>query len=281
MNIAEYLKQKRELVNKAIKDLLQREKVHPLSDIYQYCLSEGKRFRPILVMASAEACGLDGEKVMPAALSLELIHNFSLVHDDMPCMDDDEYRRGKLTCHAKFGQTNALLAGDGLLIFAFRVLSDNAYIDGIDSKRVVEALRIISEASGHNGMTGGQVLDMMYQEKEEITPSILEEIHAKKTGALITASVLVGGTLAGASQEEIERLKIYGENIGITYQIIDDILDYGEDKDTISFPAVFGLEESKKRAFESTQKAIESLNIFGKAADPLREIAKFLLNRKK
>jgi len=281
LNLEKYISQKRKLVDEWISRYMDDGKEHPLSEIFRYSMSGGKRFRPILVISAAEACGLDGEDVIPAAIAIEMIHNFSLIHDDLPCMDDDEYRRDRETCHKKFGETDALLAGDGLLIEAFNILSKNAQNSKITSEAVLKVVELFSRSAGSMGMTGGQVLDMRYQKQKRIDAKVLEEIHSKKTGALITSSVLAGGILAGASEEKLERLKSYGEKIGLTYQIIDDILDLGEDNQTISFPAVFGLEKSRDMARKATEEAILSLEIFDEKADPLRQLADYLLNRKK
>jgi geranylgeranyl diphosphate synthase type II len=283
INLEEYLKEKRKIIDSGINNLLNSESPHPLREAFSYCLTGGKRFRPVLVMAAAEACGMPGEKVMPAAIAMELIHNFSLVHDDLPCMDNDDYRRGKETCHKKFGETEALLAGDAILIHSFEILSGNAKIEGISPVSVVRVVELFAKAAAHQGMTGGQVLDIRAANGTiEPNKEILAEIHNKKTGALITASVVAGGILAGADENSLALLKIYGENIGLTYQIIDDILDMETDpeKNAISFPAIFGYEESRKMAFDATEKAVRSLDSFGIGAEPLRLLAVFLRDRK-
>lgn len=281
MNLKQYLEEKRTAINDEIKRILIAQGDHPLREIFAYALTDGKRFRPILVTASAEACGMDGSPALPAAVAIEMIHNFSLIHDDLPCMDNDDYRRGKETCHKKFGETNALLTGDALMIFAFNILAKNHGKNSVPAESLLRIVSIYSEAAGHAGMTGGQVLDMNYQGKTTITREALMEIHGKKTGALITASTMAGGIMAGASEEMIDRLKLYGEKIGFTYQIIDDLLDMETDPGSISFPAAFGVEESRRIAEESTAEAIRALDIFGGKGEPLRKIAEYLLNRKK
>jgi len=280
LDIEKYISQKRNLIDKEISTWLDREGDHPLSQILRYSLSGGKRFRPILVISAAEACGCDGIFAMPAAMAVEMIHNFSLIHDDLPCMDNDDFRRGMETCHKKFGETEALLAGDALLICAFNILSGKTKGDFVSVESILKVIELYSRASGHFGMTGGQVLDMRNQGKTEIGSATLIRIHRHKTGALITASVMAGGIIAGASGEKIDRLKTYGEKIGLTYQIIDDILDMEADQGAISFPAVFGLDESRKMAEAATGEAINALDIFGDRAEPLRELAGYLLIRK-
>lgn len=281
MNLKQYIHEKRQLVNDEIARIFNESDNHPLSEVYSYCMSGGKRFRPMLVIGAAEACNLRDYQVLPAAISVELIHNFSLIHDDLPCMDNDVERRGMPTCHAKYGTTEALLAGDGLIIFAFEILAKNAEIEGIQPESVIRVLKLFARAAGHQGMTGGQVLDMRYQHKTDIDPKTLEKIHRKKTGALITASVVAGGILASAPGDKIRNLEEYGENIGLTYQIIDDVLDFQEDKQTVSFPSVFGPEESIAMAKKATTKAVSALKGFDEKADPLRDLAWHLLNRNK
>ncbi len=281
MNLKQYLEEKRAIINDEIQSILSDQGDHPLREIFSYALTDGKRFRPILVMASAEACGMEGSPALPAAIAIEMIHNFSLIHDDLPCMDNDDYRRGKETCHKKYGETNALLTGDALMIFAFNILAKNNKNKSIPADHLLRTVSVFSEAAGHAGMTGGQVLDMNYQGKTTITKTALMEIHTKKTGALITASTMAGGIIAGASEEKIDRLKLYGEKIGLTYQIVDDLLDMDTDPCSISFPAAFGVEESRRIAEESTVDAIEALDIFDGKGEALRKIAEYLLNRKK
>jgi geranylgeranyl diphosphate synthase type II len=277
--IEPYLEEKRRIIEGEIQQILEGEPDHPQGEIFAYCMGNGKRFRPILLMAAAEAFGLPGRQVIPAALSIEMIHNFSLVHDDLPCMDNDLERRGRPTCHARFGETEALLAGDGLLIFAFGVLTQNAEIPGIDPLSVVQVARLFSRSAGHLGMTGGQVMDMRFQKGGRITPEALMELHRKKTGALITASVLAGGMLAGASRDGLSSLKVYGDGIGLTFQIVDDLLDQDTDKTAVSFPGVFGQEESRRMAADATAQALKAIESLGERARPLGEIARLLLNR--
>lgn len=281
MDLKKYLEEKRAVINSEIKKILENQGEHPLREIFNYALTDGKRFRPILVTTSAEACGLEGNGALPAAIAIEMIHNFSLIHDDLPCMDNDDYRRGKETCHKKFGETDALLTGDALMIFAFNILAKRDENSPVPAENLLKVVSLFSEAAGHAGMTGGQVLDMKYQGKTEINKEALMEIHTKKTGALITASTMAGGIMAGASKEKIDQLKLYGEKIGLTYQIIDDLLDMDTDPGSISFPGVFGVEESRRIAEESTNEAILALDIFGDRGEPLRKIAEYLLNRKK
>src|SRR5256714_11148703 len=194
-----------------------------LHDSIRYSmLAPGRRLRPILVLASAESVGGSAAAVMPTACALECIHVFSLIHDDLPCMDNDDYRRGRLTNHKVYGEAMALLAGDALLALAFQLIADNAAT--VPAARVLPTLRLIAEASGTQGMVGGQVADMESQ-GQEVTPETLRYIHAHKTGALLTVSVLAGAQLAGGSPAQTEALRAYGNHIGLAFQIKDDILN--------------------------------------------------------
>lgn len=238
----------------------------------------GKRFRPILCLAAAEALGADRRVAMPAACALEMIHCFSLVHDDLPCMDDDSVRRGRPTCHRAFGEDVALLAGDGLVIWAFRTAAACASRAGPRAAlRVVEEL---AEASGHPGMVGGQILDMEGQRRGADAERLLA-IHRAKTGALIRGAARCGAILGGADREQLEALTAYGERVGLVFQITDDILDAEEDPDPVSFPALFGMEASRRMAAEATAEAVERLAPFGERAEPLRCLARFLLDRRR
>jgi geranylgeranyl diphosphate synthase type II len=257
----------------------------PLAESMTYSLNAGgKRLRPILVIAGAEAVGGSADQVMPAAIALEMIHTFSLIHDDLPAMDDDSLRRGKPTNHKVYGEAMAILAGDGLLAEAFTVLSEAANVD---------VIRDVAWATGPRGMTGGQVIDMDSTGKA-ITETQLQELHQHKTGRLITVSVVSGARLAGANKDQLDALKTYGECIGLAFQIADDILDIEGDQaeigkdvgsDTeqgkVTYPSLIGMEESKTKAKELIDQAIDALSIFDQKADPLREIARYVIERKK
>jgi geranylgeranyl diphosphate synthase type II len=250
-------------------------------------LAPGKRLRPILALASAEAVGGDWNSVVPAACALECIHAFSLIHDDLPCMDDDEYRRGRPTNHVVFGEAMALLAGDALL--AFEMLASNAA--DLAPERVARAVTMVARASGTWGMVGGQVVDMQSQGKDT-DPETLQYIHAHKTGALLTASSCLGALLVGAQEARLAELKSFGERIGLAFQITDDVLDVVGDEDRIgkrpgsdakhdkaTYPKLYGLDESVLRARRESDKAIEALASFGAEADPLRALAGFVVER--
>ena len=252
-------------------------------------LAPGKRLRPTLVIAAAEAVGGTAADVMPTACALECIHAFSLIHDDLPCMDNDDYRRGRLTNHKVYGDAMALLAGDALLALAFQLIAENTSL--VPVERVLPALHLISVASGTWGMVGGQVVDMESQ-GQDVNTDTLQYIHAHKTGALLTASVLAGAILAGANQAQMAALRAYGGHIGLAFQIADDILDVtgdeakigkpvgsDEERDKATYPKLYGLEESRRRAHAEVEQAVEALKDFDERAFPLREIARYIVER--
>ncbi len=294
MDIKSYLAKKKAAVDKSLEKLVPHAKFYPptVLEAMRYSLfAGGKRVRPILAIAAAEALGAKTAELLPIAGSLELIHTYSLIHDDLPAMDDDDFRRGRATCHKVYGEAIAILAGDGLLNMAFEVLSDPRRLKAVPAARLVEIIREISTATGIYGMVGGQVADMEAEGKVIDFPT-LEYIHTHKTGALIRASVRVGALYARAGKRQFAALTRYGEMVGLAFQIADDILDVtgkreetGKDtgsdlkKGKQTFPGFYGLEESRKRAAEVADRAIASLQGFGRAADPLRKLAKYIVTR--
>jgi geranylgeranyl diphosphate synthase type II len=294
MDIRSYLIKKKDIIDKTLDKLVPPVTMFPspVHEAMRYSLfAGGKRVRPILAIAAAEALGAKTADLLPIAGSLELIHTYSLIHDDLPAMDDDDFRRGRPTCHKAYGEAIAILAGDGLLTMAFEVLSDPRRAKALPAHRVVAIIKEISTASGVFGMVGGQVVDMEAEGKDIDFPT-LEYIHTHKTGALIRASVRVGAIYAKASKRRFTALTRYGEMIGLAFQIADDILDItgtqqeiGKDvgsdlkKGKKTFPSFYGLEESRRRAVEVVDKAIRSLQDFDRKADPLRELAQYVINR--
>ncbi len=253
----------------------------------------GKRVRPILSIASYEAVGGKGERILPFACALEMIHTYSLIHDDLPAIDNDDYRRGKPTCHKVFGEAIAILAGDGLLTEAFRLMTDQlAHGRGTREDRViVEAVNEVARAAGVLGMVGGQVVDVQSEGKPVDLPTV-QYIHARKTGAMILASVRVGAKLGGAKGKTLDALTRYGESLGLAFQVFDDILNVegnaallgkktGSDlsRGKATYPSVLGVEESKKKGRELVEASVNALKPFGPEADPLREIARFVAAR--
>lgn len=293
-DITTYLAARRSAVDKALESLVPPARTFPpkVFEAMRYSLfAGGKRIRPILAIASAEALGAKTAGLLPIAGTLELIHTYSLIHDDLPAMDDDDFRRGRPTCHKVFGEAMAILAGDGLLNLAFEVLADPRRMKAVPAGRLVAIVREIARASGVFGMVGGQVVDMVSEGKDIDFPT-LEYIHTHKTGALIRASVRVGALYARASEKRMKALTRYGEMVGLAFQIADDILDVvgdrkvtGKDagsdlkKGKKTFPGFYGLDESRRRAREVVDRALEALMGFDRKADPLRELATFIINR--
>ncbi|HMK48561.1 MAG TPA: farnesyl diphosphate synthase [Thermodesulfovibrionales bacterium] len=295
MDIKAYLNEKRDLVDSYLRIYFSDpSKPFLLHESVTYSLfAGGKRVRPILALASYEACGGDPVNILPQACALELIHTYSLIHDDLPAMDNDSLRRGKPTNHKVFGEAMAILAGDALLTEAFSMISSIQTLDGgIKDSSILEVVRRVSFASGVHGMVGGQGQDML-SENSIPDAETLEFIHLRKTAALIKASVIIGPVLAGSERSILDALSSYGEYIGLVFQIVDDILDVegttaqlgktaGADSKSrkLTYPAVYGLEKARQKAEDLVSKAIHCLRPFSSDADPLREIALYLLRRR-
>jgi geranylgeranyl diphosphate synthase type II len=248
----------------------------------------GKRIRPILALAACDAVGGSIDAVLPAACAIECIHAFSLIHDDLPCMDDDDLRRGRPTSHKVFGEAMALLAGDALFAFAFELI---LRMQEAPADAVLEASRLLAQATGTRGMVGGQVMDMLAQGRD-VDLAEVEQIHRWKTGALLEASVVIGGLLGGGTKEQVEALSNYGRNIGLAFQIADDVLDLRGDEEKIgkpvgsdiemnkaTYPSVIGIDASIELANRAVSEAVEALSIFDDRAEPLRQIARFIVER--
>lgn len=293
ITLDEYLAEQQQLVDRALARWVPREEdePHSIHAAMRYSLfAGGKRIRPVLAIASAHAVSDSPVGVEDAAISLELIHTYSLIHDDLPALDNDDLRRGQPTCHKKFGEAMAILAGDALLTLAFEVLSLLPHADAARRIRLVEEL---SHASGTvRGMIAGQVHDIE-GERQTPTAELLEKIHRAKTGALLRASVRMGAIYGQASDEELAALSRYGEHIGLAFQIVDDILDVeqsseelgktaGKDQaqQKITFPAVYGLERSREMAEEERVNAHRALQRFDEPADRLRQLADLIVQRK-
>ncbi|UNC92543.1 polyprenyl synthetase family protein [Candidatus Contubernalis alkaliaceticus] len=291
MEIELYLKQRKELVDDALDRFLPPKKTYPdiIHDSIRYSIfAGGKRLRPILTLAVGDVYHQDLSLFLPAACALEMIHCYSLIHDDLPAMDDDEYRRGKLTNHKVYGEAMAVLAGDALLTMAFDVLSWDSVIDPQVTLKVIQE---IAFASGTRGMIGGQVVDLK-SEGRPVGAETLDYIHRKKTGALINASVRVGGIIAGAAEAELERLTRYGECLGLAFQIIDDILDIeGEEeklgkktgmdtwKEKATYPGIHGLSAAKEKVKELYNESLRAVEVFEARGEVLKILAHFLVNR--
>lgn len=258
-------------------------------------MAGGKRLRPILAIAAAQACGMDYRPALPACCAIEMIHTYSLIHDDLPAMDDDDTRRGLPTCHKRFSEATAILAGDALLTHAFEVLSkpEEIFDHYPDAETRIKVISQIAKAAGTNGMVEGQMMDMQADmpEKKDALPH-LKKIHSLKTGKMITVSVSVGALSCGAGKDEISLLVEYADHIGLAFQVADDILNIEGDpeimgkasgsdvlNDKLTFPSLIGLEASKKYAAELVEKACQALKEFGDNAGPLRGIAEYIINR--
>lgn len=272
-------------------------------------LAPGKRLRPALVLMAAEACGGNVEPALPAAVSVEMIHAYSLIHDDLPAMDDDDLRRGRPTCHVQFDEATAILAGDALLARSFEVLSL-----GLPSHLVASAVLTLAKAAGPTALVGGQADDLSDHglqtntrtDQPSVTNSVnpnhefaqqelvqqLESIHRRKTGALFSASLALGGISVGATNQQLSCLDKYAQCFGLAFQIVDDLLDYlgsseevgkrtGKDIQLgkLTFPGLLGVEASRERAEQLTQMAIEALALFGNAGERLQQLAQFVLQR--
>lgn len=294
MDLKKYLKEKKETVDSFFRDYFKEQRrPEVLQESMLYSLfAGGKRVRPILAMAAYEACGGAAADIVPYASALELIHTYSLIHDDLPAMDNDDLRRGKPTNHKVYGEAVAILAGDALLTEAFRILSAPSHGSKVKDRDLLKASAEISAASGYQGMVAGQVQDIL-SENAEADAETLQFIHRHKTAALIRASVKVGGILSGINAEVVGALTSYGENIGHAFQVIDDILDVegntkelgktvGSDEkiNKMTYPRLYGLERSRGIAKELVGAAVASLEPFSSGADPLREIARYLLERR-
>jgi len=289
-----YLKDRRALVDAALERLLPGEDAPPptVHRAMRYSvLAGGKRLRPILVIAGAEAVGAPAAAVMPTACALEVIHTYSLIHDDLPAMDDDDYRRGRLTNHKVFGDAVAILAGDALLTLAFKLVAENAALV-TDARVVCDVVAAIAEASGTNGMVGGQVVDIE-SEGKAVTAETLEYIHRNKTAALLRASLWAGVRLGGGDAAALAAINAAGQSLGLAFQIVDDILDVegslealgktaGSDarKQKATYPALHGLEASRREARRLIDEAKSRLTVFGDRATPIRALADFIVERK-
>ena len=295
MNIKDYLDRKREEVDGYLQSVIPSSDQPPatLHQSMRYSLfAGGKRVRPILAIAAAEAVGDVGPAILPIASSLELIHTYSLIHDDLPSMDNDDFRRGKPTNHKVYGEAMAILAGDALLTMAFELCSQAANLDGIDPARQVRLVHELAVGSGNRGMVGGQVLDIQ-AENQDIDLTTLQSIHQHKTGMLIRAAVRMGALTAGATESQLNSLTAYAEDIGLAFQIADDVLnvtgtreELGKNPNTDAqrgkktYPTFYGVEGAKQLADDCVSRATNRLSDFGPSADPLRDLARYITDRK-
>jgi geranylgeranyl diphosphate synthase type II len=296
MDLKKYLTDMRQLIDDHLGRYLPPDDELPSSihsSMRYSVFAGGKRVRPILMLAACEAVGGDRRMAMPAACAMEMIHTYSLIHDDLPAMDNDDFRRGNPTNHKVFGEATAILAGDALLTEAFILLSRPENAETAGPGVLAKVIHEIALCSGSRGMIGGQVVDMESEGRKEIDLATVQYIHTHKTGALIRASVKTGALLGGAGDEDLAAMVRYGESIGLAFQIADDILDIegtteqiGKDagsdqaRGKATYPAVMGLAESKRRAAELVATALDALSSFDEKAEPLRAIASYIVQRK-
>jgi geranylgeranyl diphosphate synthase type II len=296
MDIRLYLREKKGIVDEALQRFAPRHEgpAEEVARAMNYSLfAGGKRLRPILCMAGAAAVGGDERLVLPVACALEMIHTYSLIHDDLPVMDNDDLRRGKPTSHTVFGEAVALLAGDGLLTEAFALMARTGSSEEPEPRTLLRVIALIARAAGYEGMVGGQAVDIV-SEGKQVDAATVRFIHTHKTGALITASVVSGAILGGGDEGRVKAITAYGEATGLAFQIADDILDIEGDsermgkrvggderKKKITFPSVLGLEESREIQGTMVERALSALEGFDHRADPLRNLARYIVERKK
>ena len=294
LDIKTYLKDIATRVDDALDHFLPDEDRMPqsLHKAMRYSIfAGGKRIRPVLMMAACDAVGGHRDHVMPAACAMEMIHTYSLIHDDLPAMDDDDFRRGQPTNHKVFGEANAILAGDALLTEAFVLLANDETGGVVDPEVRRKVIQIVARAAGCAGMVGGQVVDME-SEGQDVDLPTLEYIHIHKTGALIKASITIGALLGGADDQSLKKLSRYGELAGLAFQIADDILDVTADQSELgkdvgsdeargkaTYVSLLGLRQARERADELRDMAMETLSDLGEKAEPLRQIMKFIIER--
>ncbi|MBI4847327.1 MAG: polyprenyl synthetase family protein [Nitrospirae bacterium] len=294
MNLDLYLKEKKRLVDSFLKKYAasqkkQKDCPEQLSEAINYSLmAGGKRIRPILAISSYEAVGGRSNNILPVASSIEFIHTYSLIHDDLPAMDNDDFRRNKPTAHKAFGEATAILAGDALLTDAFNIISNT----DADPVKLISVIRELAHASGPEGMVGGQTVDILLEGKKVKEDDIVY-IHTHKTGALIRGSVRIGAIMAGSSPEKLAALTEYGEKTGLAFQVVDDILDITGTKEELgktagsdkakgknTYPSTFGMKKSREIARRLVNDSVKALKCFDSKADPLREIALYILSRR-
>jgi geranylgeranyl diphosphate synthase, type II len=290
--LSTYLHDKKIVIENILKDICTSFISTPgvLRDAMEYMLfSNGKKIRPILAIATCEAKGKNSDDLLPCFCALEMIHTYSLIHDDLPSIDNDDLRRGKPTCHKVFGDAIALMAGDALLTEAFRVLSDKRYTDRISPKITKQIIFEIAQAAGAEGMVGGQVMDILYDGKEG-SKNILNYIHLHKTGALMSSAVRIGAIAGGAKARELKNLTKYGECIGLAFQIMDDILDAEGDEEIVgkrlkkdtnkqTYIKHYGILATKYKLEQLVDEAIKSIAFLGDNGQTLKEIAQFIGTR--
>lgn len=290
-DLSAYLEERRPQVEAALDAAVPMQYPETLYESMRYSLlAGGKRLRPILCLASCELMGGDPKVAMPTACALEMIHTMSLIHDDLPAMDNDDYRRGRLTNHKVYGDDVAILAGDALLTYAFEHVATAT--QGVPADRVLRVIAGLGKAVGGEGLVGGQIVDLASEGNPDTTLETLNYIHNHKTAALLEISVTSGAILAGANDDQVQNLRDYAQRIGLAFQIVDDILDITSTAETLgksigkdvaaqkaTYPSLWGLEESRRQADKLIDEAKAALDSFGTASQPLRAIADYIVAR--
>lgn len=292
-DLGSYLSERRQLVDQALDLSLPAVTSDParLNEAIRYSIfCGGKRLRPILALATADTLGCDPHDVLPLGCAIECIHTFSLIHDDLPAIDNDDLRRGNPTNHIIYGEAMAILAGDALLAMAFELMGQCR--KSFPDARVLDAIIMVSAASGTHGMVGGQVADIEAEGASDVDEPTVASIHARKTGALLMTSILASARMCGATPEQEKALGEYGDQIGLAFQITDDVLDLEGDaekigktvgsdlkQDKATYPKVIGIPASRALADRSAAEAIRALDQFGPSADPLRALARYVVER--
>lgn len=291
-DLKHYLKERQTLVEAALEQSIAVVYPEKIYESMRYSLlAGGKRLRPILCLATCELVGGTIEMAMPTACALEMIHTMSLIHDDLPAMDNDDYRRGQLTNHKVYGEDVAILAGDGLLAYAFEFIA--AQTQQVQPTRIIQVIAKLGRSVGAAGLVGGQVVDLECEGRSDVSLETLNFIHRHKTGALLEASVLCGAVLAGADESVQQHLSRYAQNIGLAFQIVDDVLDItatqeelgktaGKDLQAqkVTYPSLWGIEESQRQANQLVADAKAELQPFDELARPLMAIADYITARK-
>ncbi|MGB3518950.1 MAG: geranylgeranyl diphosphate synthase CrtE [Elainellaceae cyanobacterium] len=290
-NLKQYLEEQKQVVETALEEAIAVVYPEKIYDAMRYSLlAGGKRLRPILCLSACNLIGGTTTMAMPSACAMEMIHTMSLIHDDLPAMDNDDYRRGKLTNHKVYGEDIAILAGDGLLAYAFEFIATQT--QGVPAERVLQVIARLGRAVGAAGLVGGQVVDLECEGKPDVSVETLTFIHRHKTGALLEASVVCGAILGGASDPQLQCLSEYAQNIGLAFQIVDDILDITATQEELgktagkdllaqkaTYPSLWGLDESRRQAQQLIDAAKANLTSFGPAAAPLLSLADYIVSR--
>jgi geranylgeranyl diphosphate synthase type II len=295
-DLKSYLNRQKKLIDDTLIEYLRRlcPSHHLLEPVTYAVMAGGKRLRPVLCLAAGNAVADDSRSALAVACAIEMIHTYSLIHDDLPALDDDQLRRGKPTCHVQFNEATAILSGDALLTMAFETICEAGLSSSVkDARKWLQVIDIISHASGCRGMIEGQARDLAF-EGIRLTPEALQCLHELKTGALIRAAVHCGALLAGGSPEQIDHLIDYATRIGLAFQVVDDILNITGDPDLLgksvgtdqqrqknTYPALMGLDQSRKFAGTLINSALQALAIFDNKADPLRAIARYIIERRR